>query len=111
MRTEIPDYYIIPVHRRYAANGRPREVFPPAVYRERRYNNTVLTVATPDLARVDDATAASYRELYRAATAGEPLLRADFDAYRYGGRLVLVKERCQPGDLAAPFQGDIYPGG
>ncbi len=107
--SQDPDYYIIPVHRRYAANGRAREVFPPAVYRERRYNNTALTVATPDLARVDDATAGGYRELYRGATAGEPLLRADFDAYRYGGRLVLVKERCQAGDLAAPFQADIYP--
>lgn len=103
-----PDYYIIPVHRRYTSTGRERTVFPPPVYREMRYNNTVMTVATPDLSQVDASTA-GYRQLYQAATAGEPLLPGNFDAYRYNGRLVLVKERCQPGDLAAPLRADLYP--
>ena len=104
-----PDYYLIPVHRRYTSTGRERTVFPPPVYREMRYNNTVLTVATPDLSQVDAATAAGYRQLYQAATAGTHLLQGNFDAYRYNDRLVLVKEPCQPGDLASPLRADLYP--
>ena len=54
----------------------PIDSFPPVLHRLKVYNNTIMTVAAPDLARVDPAVAEAYRALHRAATAGEPAARA-----------------------------------
>ena len=65
-------------------------------YRRRLYNNT-LSVARPlDSARMPPAASAAYREIYRQATAGEPVIRADYQVYVDGGRLTFIEENCPP---------------
>ena len=86
------------------------QAFPPVLHRIKVYNNTMLTVSTPDLSRVDPAVADEYRALHRAATAGEPVARAGgFDVYLHGSRLAWVKEACEPGALMPPVHIRLYP--
>ena len=88
----------------------PRDPFPPVIHRIKVYNNTMLTVFTQDLSRVDPAVADEYRALHRAATAGEPAARAGgFDVHLHGDRLAWVKEACEPGELLFPFWLAFYP--
>ena len=90
--------------------GARKNSFPPVLHRLKVYNNTMLTVSTPDLSRVDSAVADEYRVLHRAATAGEPAARAGgFDVYLHGSRLAWVKEACEPGALMPPFRLALYP--
>ena len=88
----------------------PKDPFPPVLHRFKVYNNTVLTVSTPDLARVALAVAEEYRALHRAAMAGEPAARAGgYEVLRHGSRLAWVKEACEPGALRRPFRLKLYP--
>ena len=90
--------------------GALKDSFPPVLHRFKVYNNTMMTVSTPDLSRVDPAVADEYRALHRAATAGEPAARAGgFDAHLHGNRLAWVKEACEPGALMSPFRLRLYP--
>ena len=83
----------------------PEDPFPPILHRTKVYNNTVLTVFTPDLSRVAPAVADAYRALHRMATAGEPAARAGgYEVHRYGSWLAWVKEACEPGELSREFQ-------
>ena len=87
-----------------------KDPFPPVLHRFKVYNNTMLTVSTPDLSRVDPAVADEYRTLHRAATAGTPAARAGgFDVHLHGDRLAWVKEACEPGALKHPFRLRLYP--
>ena len=97
-----PDFYL--------SNFPLDDYFPPVLHQIKVYNNTVMTVATPDLARVDPAVADEYRALLRAATAGEPVAReSGYEVYQHGSRLVWVKEACEPGTLMRKFQLAFYP--
>ena len=88
----------------------PKAFFPPVLHRLKVYNNTMLTVSTPDLSRVDSAVADAYRALHRTETAGEPAARAGgYEVYRHGQRLAWVKEACEPGELMSPFRFALYP--
>ena len=90
--------------------GVPKDSFPPVLHQFKVYNNTMMTVSTPNLSRVDPAVADAYRALYRAATAGEPAARAGgFDARLHGKQLAWVKEACEPGELMSPFRLALYP--
>ena len=65
-------------------------------HRRRLYNNT-LSVARPlDSARMTPAASAAYREIYRQATAGQPIIRADYQVYVDGRRLTFIQENCPP---------------
>ena len=87
-----------------------KDPFPPVLHRFKVYNNTMLTVSTPDLSRVDPAMADTYRALHRAATAREPAARAGgFDVHLHGDRLAWVKEACEPGALRREFRLALYP--
>ncbi len=87
-----------------------KDPFPPVLHRFKVYNNTMLILSTPDLSRVDPALAEAYRDLHRAATAGEPVARAGgFDAHLHGNRLAWVKEDCEPGALRREFLLKLYP--
>ena len=102
-----PDFHL-------SGSGEPsfllKDPFPPVLHRIKLYNNTMLTVSTPDLSRVDPAVANEYRALHRAATAGEPAARAGgFDVHLHGNRLAWVKETCEPGELLIPFRLRLYP--
>ena len=104
-----PDFYL----GSNAINSLPgvfKDSFPPVLHRFKVYNNTMMTVSTPDLSRVDPAVADAYRALHRAATAGEPAARAGgFDVHLHGKRLAWVKENCEPGELMLPFLLRLYP--
>ena len=88
----------------------PKDPFPPVLHRFKVYNNTMMTVSTPDLSRVDPAVADAYRALHRAATAGAPAAMAGgYEVHRHGSRLAWVKEACEPGELMSPFRLALYP--
>ena len=88
----------------------PMASFPPVLHRIKVYNNTIMTVSTPDLSRVDPAVADDYRALHRAATAGEPVARGGgYEVYLHSGRLAWVKEACEPGALRRKFQLEFHP--
>ena len=88
----------------------PRDPFPPVIHRIKVYNNTMLTVFTQDLSRVDPAVADKYRALHRAATAGAPVARGGgFDMHLHGNQLAWVKEACEPGALKREFLLKLYP--
>ena len=108
-RSRDPDFYLV-INTRHPAASVLKDSFPPVLHRFKVYNNTMLTVSTPDLSRVDPAVAEAYRGLHRAATAGEPVARvSDHEVYRHGQRLVGVKEACEPGALMHPFRLRLYP--
>ena len=83
--------------------------FAPLVYTRQVYNNTILTVSASDPALVDAATAERYRQLYRATTAGPPLLRSAFDLYLEGATLSWVKVPCRPADVRGRFVVYVVP--
>ena len=83
--------------------------FAPIVYTRQVYNNTILTVSAIDPALVDAATAERYRQLYRATTAGPPLLRSAFDLYLDGTTLSWVKAPCRPTDVRGRFVVHVVP--
>ena len=88
----------------------PKDPFSPILHRIKVYNNTIMTISTPDLSRVDPAVADEYRALHRAATAREPVARGGgFDVHLHGDRLAWVKEACEPGKLMSPFRLRFYP--
>ena len=91
-------------------SGLPKDPFLPVLHQFKVYDNTIMTLSTPDLSRVDPAVADEYRALQRAATAGEPVATAGgFDVYLHGGRLAWVKEACEPGTLRREFLLRLYP--
>ena len=88
----------------------PIETFPPVLYRLKVYNNTIMTISTPDLSRVDPRVAEVYRVLHRAATAEAPAARGGgYEVHRHGRWLAWVKEACEPGALRREFWLKLYP--
>ena len=86
------------------------DYFPPVLHQTKVYNNTIITLATPDLTRVDPAVADRYRALLRTATAGEPVAReSGYEVYRHDQQLAWVKEACEPGELLRLFRLAFYP--
>ena len=86
------DFYVRD-HRRDAV------LFPPVLYERRLYGQELVQVATPDLSRVDEATAGAYRTLYRQVAATAPALSGDVDVYRDETAISWVKEPCPPGGV------------
>ena len=91
-----------------AGRWRPDGPFGPVLHARRIYRNTVLTVAAVDLSMID-AAAADYDAAFRAAGAGAPLLRSQFDIYLDGAALTYVKEPCRPEDTVHPFLLRSFP--
>ena len=75
-----------------------------SVYDRRLYNNALLVLRPLDAARMTDDAIAAYREIHRAAVAGEPVIRADYNVYRNGRRLTFARENCPVGE------GDVWFG-
>ena len=80
-----------------------------SIYRHRLYNNTLLTLRPLDAARMTPAATAAYREIYRQAIAGEPIIRADYNVYLDGRRLTFVRENCPPGGRDEWFGVKPFP--
>ena len=105
-----PDFYLAGREVDLWLSHLPDDPFPPVLHRIKVYNNTIWSVSTPDLSRVDPAVADEYRALHRAVTAGTPAARAGgYEVYLHGKRLAWVKKACEPGALRREFQLKLYP--
>ena len=60
----------------------------------RLYNNTLVAAKPLKDTRMTAAAIAAYREFYRQAVAGEPIIRAAYDVYLTGRTLTFVREDC-----------------
>ena len=80
-----------------------------AAYRFRLYNNTLIAVRPLDSSRMTPAAVAAYREIYRQAVAGEPIIRADYDVYLNDKRLTFIRENCPPDGPEAWFSVKLFP--
>ena len=78
-------------------------------FRRQIYRNTLVALRPLPLARMTPEIVAAYRELYRQATAGEPIIRADYDVYLENQRLTFVRENCAPEEPEAWFGVRIFP--
>ena len=78
-------------------------------YQRRIYNNTLLAARPLTADRMTAAAVAAYREIYRQAIAGEPIIHADYAVYLDGKRLTFVKENCRPEEPDAWFGVRIFP--
>ena len=90
------DFYVVDMS---ASDG---QIFPPLLYERRIYGQPIVRVATPDLSRVDEATANVYRALYREVTSGAPALSGlsgDIDVYRDETTISWVRRPCPPGGV------------
>ena len=76
-----------------------------------RYNNPVVSMRVLEGSRMTAAMRAGYEELYRAAVAGEPIIRGEYDVYLEGRRVTFVKEDCQRGERAGRFRVKVYRAG
>ena len=65
----------------------------------RTYDNTLLAVKPLQAARMSAEAIAAYRELYRQAVAGTPIIWEVYDVYIRGQTLTFIRETCPPGDL------------
>ena len=75
----------------------------------RFYNNTLVVLRPLDSARMTPAALAAYQEIYRQAVADAPIIRADYNVYRRGQRLVFVKENCPREGGDAWFDAKLFP--
>ena len=107
----IGDFYItnhfnISTHRSEVA------IFAPVVHRREVYNNPVLSVAALDLSAADDTTADAYRQIYRDAVTGSPVVSGNgFDLYHNEPEktLTYVNESCEPEDVSNRFVLSLLP--
>ena len=107
----IADFYVTnhfnnDFHRRKVA------VFAPIVHRREVYNNAVLSIAALNLSAVDDTTADAYRQIYRDAVTGSPVVSGSgFDLYHNESEktLTYVNESCEPEDVANRFVLSLVP--
>ena len=87
-------------------------VFAPIVHRREVYNNAVLSVAALNLSAVDDTTADAYRQIYRDAVIGSPVVSGSgFDVYHNKPEktLTYVNESCGPEDVSNRFVLSLFP--
>ncbi len=96
-------------HYPYLRRGFGGPLFAPRLYTRQIYHNTILTVTAPNPARVDAATAAAYRAVVRAVTAGPAVGRSGFALYLAGRTLTWVKASCGPADLRGFFSVWVFP--
>ena len=78
-------------------------------FRRQIYHNTLVALRPLHLARMTPEIVAAYRELYRQAVAGDPIIRADYNVYLEGQRLTFVRENCAPEEPEAWFGVRVFP--
>ena len=83
--------------------------FPPVLYQRALYGREIVRVATPNLDRVDEATAETYRAIYEAVTSTAPALRGDVDIYRGETAISWVKTPCAPGEVNGTMDMTVVP--
>ena len=80
-----------------------------SAYPRRFYNNTLAILRPAAAAWMTADALAAYRELYREARAGEPIIRGNYDVYLKGRRLTFVRENCRPEQRKVWFRVDAFP--
>ena len=80
-----------------------------SAYRRRFYNNTLITARPTAAARMSDDAIAAYQEIYRQATANEPIIRAGYDVYLNDKRLTFVRANCPPDSRDAWLGVRLFP--
>ena len=97
----------------YALTGRLDPSQPDLTFNSRYhrpiYNNTVIALRPLDAARMTPTAIAAYQDLYRQATAGQPIIQADYDVYIDDRRLAFIKENCSPEERAVRFAVKFFP--
>ena len=107
----IGDFYITNHFDSYAHRSEVA-IFAPIVHRREVYNNPVLSVAALDLSAADDTTADAYRQIYRDAVTGSPVVSGNgFDLYHNEPEktLTYVNESCEPEDVFNRFVLSLLP--
>ena len=74
-----------------------------------RYRNAVIAVRPLEDSLMRPAAVAAYREIYRQALAGEPIIRADYKVYLDGQRLTFVQENCAAESRDAWLGVKLFP--
>ena len=88
------------------------DIFVPSkIYSDKVYNNTIVTMAKLDLSPAGEALADAWREVYRLATDGKPVVSSKFDVYfnENDRTLTYIQESCQSDLLVEPFLLIVYP--
>ena len=80
-----------------------------SAYPRRFYNNSVVALRALAAERMTAAARAAYREFYRQAIAGEPLIPGDYALYLNGQRLTLIEENCPAERRDARFEAKFFP--
>ena len=104
-----PDFYVSQRGYYTRAYGPPGAPFPPVLYERRLHGQWIVRVTTPDLSRVNEATADAYRTLYRDVTSAAPVFSGDVDVYRSETTITWVKEPCPPGELHKAMDVTVVP--
>ena len=108
----IGDFYITNHFEDSYAHRSEVAIFAPIVHRREVYNNAVLSVAALDLSAADDTTADAYRQIYRDAVTGSPVVSGSgFDLYHNEPErtLTYVNESCEPKDVSNRFVLSLIP--
>ena len=85
-------------------------LFPPLLYERRLYGKPIVQVATPDLSRVDETTAESYRALYRQVVSGAPSLSgANVDVHVGETQVFWAMDPCPPGGVNERMRMTVVP--
>ena len=87
----------------------PVAPFAPVLYERRLYGHPIVRVTTPDLSRVDQTTANTFRATYRTVTSSAPTLSGAVDVYRSEAVITWVMEACPPGELNNTMNMTVVP--
>ena len=102
-------------HRRadYVLTGRLDPSQPDLAFNSRYdrpiYNSALIALRPLDAARMTPTAIAAYRDLYRQATASQPIIQADYNVYHHDRRLTFIKENCAPEERAVRFAVKFFP--
>ena len=96
-------------HRHHSIPGAVLEAFAPSIYDLRMYNNTVMSVVALNLSLAPDVDIEPYRELYRSAKSGLPVVQSSYDIHLKERLLIYMKDQCRPTNTRAFFILHIEP--
>ena len=89
--------------------GEYAEPFAPILYQKRIYGNPIMSVLAVNLDWADGEVADAYRRMFREVSAGEPVVRADYDVYLREDAVFYLKDRCGQEDERGRFLAGSAP--
>ena len=103
------DFYITNYYSWRLYEGERRAPTSPLIYSRVIYGSKAMSIAAADLAMMDDAVAADYRDAYDATISKQPDAHADWNVYADDATLTYIKETCYPSDYNASFFLHLTP--